>query len=419
MTTISNKMHSGELSWKELQALEARRRSVLKKTDLPMYLLLTCWNGTVWQILWKDPLVYVVMTMYLTIRVYSYVGNTPDFVSHIDAGSVAIIGAFLSFFLVYFVNTCLQRFHHLYNLSMSVEGRIFDCAAITRAVFPTKNAMRLVRYLNAMHAAAYTGLSSVYNFDNFFVELNKLNHFLTEEELARMKAIDMDKGGEAYRELTTWCIADVEKVHKEGLIDSHTAFQLRELIIRCLGSLGGTFSVVSLRISVAFLRCIGILTPLQYFVSPQALYDFDDQPVSFFYVHFICVLMAVYLPLFSISAGFHAGTGDEHHWSLDLIEGLLVAIETIFLLGLRIIAVKLSDPYGNDTEDLSVISYVNFAWMSSVRMINSDLPEPANEEVENELRLGTQNYGEAWGWVSPKKRQETFHEDEYGSSCSF
>lgn len=83
---------------------------------------------------------------------------------------------------------------------------------------------------------------------------------------------------------------------------------------------------------------------------------------------------------------------------MDVVEGLLVLIETIFLVGLKALAMKLSDPFGDDVEDLSLITYVNGGWCSSMRMLNAELPGPVDAEVEEEQRAGTQTYGEAWGW---------------------
>lgn len=219
----------------------------------------------------------------------------------------------MSFFLVLFVVATNKRFDTLYNTSMGCEGRIFDAAALAKTTLPRERAMRLIRYMNAVHISGYVGLSDAYSFENFFTEMNRTNRLLTEKEVERIKKVDMDVGGSAYRELVVWCCAEISNAQKLDLIDGRLASQYRDLILRLRGALG-------------------------------ALYDYDDQPVSFFYVHFVCLLSVMYLPLFAVTAGLEAGTGSETYWLNDIIQGLIVFLQTVFVIGLRLLAIKMSDP---------------------------------------------------------------------------
>jgi hypothetical protein len=79
--------------------------------------------------------------------------------------------------------------------------------------------MRLVRYLNAAHCAAYVGLSKTYTSKTFFSEINDELRLLTAEEMKRMNECDLDKGGACNRELVAWCIRDLHRYHKQGIID--------------------------------------------------------------------------------------------------------------------------------------------------------------------------------------------------------
>ena len=56
--------------------------------------------------------------------------------------------------------------------------------------------------------------------------------------------------------------------------------------------------------------------------------------------------------------GYSAGWGDEAYIGLDLLNGLIVFLQCIFVVGLRSLATKMIDPFGDDHEDLSVILYV-------------------------------------------------------------
>lgn len=158
---------------------------------------------------------------------------------------------------------------------------------------------------------------------------------------------------------------EVQTALDEGLIQLRTAVELRDLILRLRGSLG-------------------------------ALYDFDDQPFLFFYVHFICLLSALYLPLFALSTAFDAGTGQDVYWTADLMGGLIVFLQNVFVIGLRLLGQKMFEPYGDDVEDLSVMHYINFTWRISNRILLSKKPAPLDPKVETNICRTRLSVGEAW-----------------------
>lgn len=43
---------------------------------------------------------------------------------------------------------------------------------------------------------------------------------------------------------------------------------------------------------------------------------------------------------------------------MDILNGVIVFLQCIFVVGLRSLGTKMIDPYGDDLEDLSVILYV-------------------------------------------------------------
>jgi len=181
-----------------------------------------------------------------------------------------------------------------------------------------------------------------------------------------MHQINMDFDGSAYRELTCWCIAEIGSAHKAKILDDDLANQFRSSILELRGQM-------------------------------DALFEFKDQPVVFFYVHFVCLLTALYLPLFAIQTALDAGTGNEAYWVNDVVSGLVVILQGIFVIGLRILADKMSEPYDSDLEDLSVMHYVEFTWRMSRRMMESKYPEyPVDDELEEQLCCEQQSIGEAW-----------------------
>ena len=122
------------------------------------------------------------------------------------------------------------------------------------------------------------------------------------------------------------------------------------------------------------------------------LYDFTDQPI-----HFLCLLSALYLPLFAVSNAYKAGAGDEVHWSADVLSGLIVLMQTIFVIGLRMLGRKMVDPYGDDLEDLSVLRFVKTAWLRSNRILVTRFPGEVSPELEEQLeRQKKASLGEPW-----------------------
>lgn len=126
------------------------------------------------------------------------------------------------------------------------------------------------------------------------------------------------------------------------------------------------------------------------------LFEYLDQPVSFFYVHFISLLSALYLPLFAVSAALDAGTGEDVYWVSDVVSGLIVLLQAIFVIGLRVLGQKMSDPYGEDVEDLSVIHYVTFTWKMSSRIMEAENPEALSASEEENICRERRHIGEAW-----------------------
>merc|ERR1712194_504760 len=103
----------------------------------------------------------------------------------------------------------------------------------------------------------------------------------------------------------------------------------------------------------------------------DGIYDYTDQPPHFFYVHFLALLSAVYLPLFAIDTAYGAGWGEEARLVTDAINGIIVLLQCIFVVGLRSLGTKMVDPYGDDYEDLSVILYIESTLDNCAAIMNS------------------------------------------------
>ena len=84
---------------------------------------------------------------YVAIRIFAYsIDHQPDSIEALsEDNNLEILGGFLSFFLVLFVNQTNGRFLEMYSFSKASSGRIQDLAGLAKAHLPTEIAVRLVR----------------------------------------------------------------------------------------------------------------------------------------------------------------------------------------------------------------------------------------------------------------------------------
>ena len=86
------------------------------------------------------------------------------------------------------------------------------------------------------------------------------------------------------------------------------------------------------------------------------------------------MVSAIYLPLFAVGMGYSTGWGDKTDWKFEIINGTVVVLQAIFVVGLRLLAQKMTDPYGLDLEDLSVISYIYAGLDNSKIIVSAKVP---------------------------------------------
>ena len=188
---------------------------------------------------------------------------------------------------------------------------------------------------------------------------------LTEQELQRIDCLNMNDDSDAFRELTTWVLKEIVQAQNEGLIEGRFAGELRDKV-------------------------------LHFRAAMESIYDYHDQPIHFYYIHFLSLLTAIYLPIFAVSTAYSAGVGDEVHWSSDILSGLVVLVQSIFVVGLRLLGQRMLDPYGSDLEDLSVIHYVQEGWKASQRVLSTEFPAAMDPEMEFGLASASASVGLPW-----------------------
>lgn len=296
-----------------------------------------------------DVLVWTTVGVYVAIRAFARTADyAPEEADVMEKTNISVLGGFLSFFLVLFVNQTNGRFLEMYGFSKACSGRIQDVAGLARTQLPPELANKLIRHFNAAHISGYVGLNAIgagspYSKTYFFNHYNKVNNLLSSDELKLLNHHDMDSGAGTMKELCTWCQEDVVEARKAGHIDSYQETLYHDRILAFRAAMDG-------------------------------MYDYTDQPPHFFYIHFLVLLSALYLPLFAIENAYAAGWGPEANIGLDILNGIIVLLQCIFVVGLRSLGQKMIDPYGDDCEDLSVILYVEATLEICGIIVNSNQP---------------------------------------------
>lgn len=336
-------------TFEELMKTQRLRSAVLLRAELPFYKIIMYWSGTCLKAISTDLLVYITMAIYIGIRIFANnINYIPESATLLEQTNIGILGGFLSFFLVLFVNQTNGRFLDMYGFAKACSGRIQDVAGLARVQLPADVAKRLVRHFNAAQVSGYVGLNAIghgspYSKKFFFNHYNQKHQLLTTEEMRMLDHHDMDKGGLFMKEMVTWCQEDIAKAHKDGLIDTYKEQLFQDRILAFRAAMDG-------------------------------MYDYSDQPPHFFYIHFLVLLSALYLPLFAIDTAYAAGWGDETYIGLDILNGIIVFLQCIFVVGLRSLGTNMIDPFGEDLEDLSVILYVDATLEICDTILNSQQP---------------------------------------------
>ena len=73
----------------------------------------------------------------------------------------------------------------------------------------------------------------------------------------------------------------------------------------------------------------------------------------------------MYLPLFALDNAMASGWGDTIDVGVEIVNLVTILLQCAFVIGLRLLGQKMVDPYGDDYEDLSVITYIESTLINS------------------------------------------------------
>lgn len=354
-----------EHNHEELARIERDRRELLRHSKLRYrrYTYFQFWGTVIpticqsWE-WWFTAAVYVMARLLMHYPVVSDIS-----VITVDSRYVSIIGGFISFLLVFYNNQGYSRYTAQYEQSMRMEGRIFNATYFARDNLPTAIAWQFVRYVNGAHLLCYLGLSTEYKRGNLFIPFNDANRIFTEDEIQRLDEIDMDTGGACYREVLGWAMKLLIEAKKDGYLDFIIYSNMCAEALQLRGAIG-------------------------------ALYDFEDQPIPFVYVHLIYSITLMYLSLFAYFVG--TSLPADHNHLRDIVGIIIIFIFSLIAIGILEIGRLMSQPYKTDLSDLSVMHYINFTWMSSRRILIGGSFESKGLQMEKDLEASRPSLGKGF-----------------------
>jgi len=373
-----------QLEYDQLIKEDKDRELVASYCEEPFWKIIFHFKGTVLRVIIEDILFWLTLATYVSIRIRFHLEpeNAANFNYVNLSQNLVYVGGFLLFFLVFYVNQNHHRYFQLHQDSMVLMGRVNDVATLVKAILPMERARRINRYMNAAHVAMYTGLSSTYEKENFFDPLEARFALLTDEELYRIvEEIDVDNSGpKAAFEIITWIMCDIRDAQINSFIDTNEAMQLREQLLCFRSTIAKIFVTTTL-------------------------------PIPFFYVHFLSLLTAVFLPLFAVVVAYETGevnvvegttssgeafSQENTTWVAEIVSGLVVFLQALFVIGLRILGQQLSDPFGGDLIDLQIARYVNMILNGSNQILAAKRLHPPSIETELRLQLKMSSLGQAF-----------------------
>ena len=217
-------------------------------------------------------------------------------------------------------------------------------AMLSKSVLSEERARALVRDMNAAHLVGYTCLSGIYNRRNFFEPLNKELCLLTANEVQSIVTSGgmNSKTGDACGVILSWAIDDVQSAFKAGEIDSRMASTLRGILLEFRSNMSKMFN------------------------------DKAQPAVTFFYFHLVSVLCCLYLPFFALNEALESTSDGYHFTSKEIVHILVLLVQCLYVIGMRILAIKLMNPYEDDLEDLSILTFIKQGCESSSKILNTN-----------------------------------------------
>jgi predicted membrane chloride channel (bestrophin family) len=309
---------------------------------LGFFKLILRWKGTVLHGAILGPMFWVIMLMHIffnfLLGALPFPGYTP-LVAPTLAWPPAIVGiTLLFFFIVFYGNASYARFYEYFGHCVGIGARTMEWAALVKDYSTSLpdaertvamwNCMRLM--LAANHLIYYTLHGEGISDDEW--ELIIMRDLLTDDEVEKLRRY---KGLKPFIAIC-WGVDHAKSMLRHEANRHFRSEQAEEIAIMQFREVAFKFRG----------HCGQILNLLK-------------QPVPFPYFHLLNLIMFTQLSILSYA---FVGVDDlSPGWSLALL-----AFITVVLLGMRGLAVQLSNPFGNDEVDFEIETFMKGSYVNAV-----------------------------------------------------
>lgn len=274
----------------------------------------------------------------------------------IDWKGVSLASGFLTFFLVFYGSQCYSRMNMFYGHCVGLGGTTMNWVSLVKLHITDKhqqwNATRLI--LASMHIQYYTLNESEGGAAISEEEWNNIlkRNLLTPSEMDTLTAY---KGYKPFLPLV-WALNEVEdallsKVSGEGKDATAQRFTVADLL--------SNFR----ELAFGFRGHCGQIT------------NQLKQPVPFPYFHALVLLITVVLVLVSYALVVNTSMAPE-------ITALIYVMVCTIFLGLKEVAVAMSDPFGDDDVDFDLEKMLKGAYTNAVALLRDDR-RPLGTDLDN------------------------------------
>jgi hypothetical protein len=335
------------------------RLSLLPRTVIPRL----CKYMSLWAVL----VVYAV-TATLTRLGYEIDGPHPE--DTLETGS-----SFVAFIIVFFVGYCYKRNEEQFDDVQCIMNSITTVCKLARANFVDAGEVyRIWRYVNAMHCAAYCGLTAHLTEANFFMPLSEKHGLLGSKTVQKVESdvvrkIGIDENGVRASTMFEVRLTLASAMQRSSVGAARQLASIPKVprsprSLTCYSSQVWAMEVIR----EESLRCktpAPIQAMLQREVSEiglhiKKLFGYRYQVLPFIYTHLVSALSTFYLFVTAFLKGLHFGPGVPVVTGLVLpLIGLLIAILSTY--GLVEVGSTILDPFGDEPEDFALTHFVEHA----------------------------------------------------------
>eukprot|EP01036_Dinobryon_divergens_P030492 gene30492-39742_t len=391
-------------SHQELVEIELERRALLKavKQFSTLNILFGHFSGTV-----LFEVFFLSMDSWLNIIFFAIcrwlIRSETYVLPMINPTIISFVGAFISFFTIFYANQMFLRFTAQYDNSMKIEGKIINICLLSKsALHQRSDVWQMMRYANAVHLLGYIGLTQSYNEQNTFSPINEIHKLLTADEVESLKEIGLESGGNCFREVISWMI---DLVSTNGCTaDASSSDDARtDVPIHGGVSSGGSGSDNSGGNPAALSAQLLLINEILLLRSSvTVLYFFEDQPLPFVYLHCLVLSIGLFMLLATYCIATSLFLSGSASVLSEVVGVFVLCLIIIFFVGLKTISHQLMDPYGADLNDLSVFHYVNSTILSSRRILTARKVRKNDLKSEAAMENGRPFRGKHYGGDNPE-----------------